>query len=203
MRDLVSIVLASASPRRYELLTSLGLDVVVMPSGLMEGDRPGHTPQSLAVYYAAAKADAVFARTPGETVVAADTVVDLAGQALGKPRDAAEARAMLEALAGRDHFVHTAYSIRSPGGTLDGLGTSRVWFAPRDDAATRSVRRGRRTVRQSGRLRGAGPGRSAGRAHRRRFLHRDGLPTGRLHPPPAGVGTALAGAATPSEAISV
>src|SRR5271156_4402507 len=104
MRELHAIVLASASPRRYELLTALGLDVRVVPSSVEEGDRPGYDPRQLAALHASAKADAV-PREPAAVIVAADTVVELDGRSLGKPRDAAEATAMLRALAGRDHVV--------------------------------------------------------------------------------------------------
>lgn len=133
MRDLVSIVLASGSPRRYELLRSLGLDVIVMPSGVVEGERPGLSPRCVAAFYAAAKADAVFSRRGKEIVLAADTVVDLDGRALGKPLDRDDARAMLRALAGREHVVHTAYSVRSTTASLDGMGSTRVRFAACDD----------------------------------------------------------------------
>jgi septum formation protein len=135
MRELVSIILASASPRRLTLLSALGLDVNVEPSGVVEGDRPGVSAQRLAAFYAAAKADAVFARNRAATVVAADTVVDRDGAVLGKPADARSARTMLRSLAGREHIVHTAYSIRAPEGRLDGAGSTRVHFAPLDDAA--------------------------------------------------------------------
>jgi septum formation protein len=111
MRELHAVLLASASPRRYELLTSLGLDVRVLPSEVDEGDRPGYAPRDLAAFYAAAKADAVAAREPGNVVIAADTVVDLDGVALGKPVDAADAERMLSALSGRAHVVHTAYVV--------------------------------------------------------------------------------------------
>ncbi|MDQ2908908.1 MAG: Maf family protein [Candidatus Eremiobacteraeota bacterium] len=133
MHDLVSIVLASGSPRRNELLRSLGLDVTVMPSEVSEGERPGLSPRALAAFYAAAKADAVFARVSAEMVVAADTVVDLDGRGLGKPAGSDDARAMLRALAGREHLVHTAYSVRSPQGCLDGMGSTRVRFAALSD----------------------------------------------------------------------
>jgi septum formation protein len=108
MRELRSIVLASASPRRLELLSSLGLDVRVVPSNVDEGDRPGYGPRDLAALHAAAKADAVAAHGLEGLIVAADTVVDLDGSALGKPRDAREAAAMLGALSDRLHIVHTA-----------------------------------------------------------------------------------------------
>ncbi len=114
MRELRSIVLASASPRRLELLSSLGLDVRVVPSNVDEGDRPGYGPRDLAALHAAAKADAVATRGLEGLIVAADTVVDLDGAALGKPRNAAEAVAMLGALSDRLHIVHTACEALDP-----------------------------------------------------------------------------------------
>jgi septum formation protein len=138
MRELHAVLLASASPRRYELLTSLGLDVRVLPSEVDEGDRPGYAPRDLAAFHAAAKADAVAAREPGHVVVAADTVVDLDGVALGKPVDAADAERMLSALSGRAHVVHTAYvvmddSVRRVARTL----STNVRFAPLSDETRR------------------------------------------------------------------
>lgn len=134
MRELVSVVLASASPRRLALLEALGLDVAVVPSGVVEGERAGLTALPLAAFHAAAKANAVSAGDPGATVVAADTVVDRDGAILGKPADAQAARAMLRSLAGREHIVHTAYALRAPEGKLDGNASTRVRFARFDDA---------------------------------------------------------------------
>jgi septum formation protein len=134
MRTLLSIVLASASPRRFELLCSLGLDVRVLPSDVNEGDRPGFGPRELAAFYAEAKADAVAGRGEPGLIVAADTVVDLDGKALGKPADAREAAAMLRALAGREHLVHTAYALRerAPAIAFGTTSTTRVRFAALD-----------------------------------------------------------------------
>jgi septum formation protein len=135
MAELLSIVLASASPRRFDLLTSLGLHVDVHPSGLDEGDRLGYGPRELAAFHASAKADAGVTGRSAGVIVAADTVVDLDGVALGKPPTAAAAAEMLRALSGRDHLVHTAYvaidaaSNRRIGATL----TTRVKFAPLGD----------------------------------------------------------------------
>lgn len=131
MRNLLSIVLASASPRRFELLTSLGLDVRVVASDVNEGDRPGFEPRELAAFYAEAKAVAVAGRGVAGLIVAADTVVDLDGKALGKPLSPRDAADMLRALAGREHLVHTAYALREPAyevafGTTS---TTRVRFA--------------------------------------------------------------------------
>jgi septum formation protein len=111
MRDLLTIVLASVSPRRRELLSSLGVEVRVVPSDVEEGDRPGHGPRELAAFHAAAKADAVARIERDALIVAADTVVDLDGMSLGKPTDDAEAARMLHSLSGREHRVHTAYVV--------------------------------------------------------------------------------------------
>jgi len=132
MRELHEIVLASISPRRRELLASLGLHVIVVPSEIDEGDRPGYASLDLAKLHAGTKADVVAAREPRHVTLGADTVVELAGVSLGKPRDCAEAGQMLAALAGRDHLVHTAFSlVDGPSGRriADSV-TSRVWFHP-------------------------------------------------------------------------
>ncbi len=131
MRNLLSVTLASASPRRFELLTSLGLDVRVVPSEIVEGDRPGFGPRELAALHAGAKADTVAEREAGGLIVAADTVVDLDGKSLGKPVGTRQARAMLGALAGRQHLVHTAYALREAAHSIavDVTLTTRVRFA--------------------------------------------------------------------------
>jgi septum formation protein len=129
------ILLASASPRRLELLQSLGFRVRVEPSTYDEPDDPATTPRELAIRHAAAKAREVRARFPDEIVVAADTVVDVDGQALGKPRDAAEAHQMLRTLSGREHQVHTAYAIALPGRAelFEDAATTQVRFYPLED----------------------------------------------------------------------
>jgi len=93
------------------LLLSLGLAVRVVPSDFDEGERPGYAPRELAAHHAGEKADVVAGREPDALVVAADTVVDRDGIALGKPRDRTEAHEMLASLSGRDHVVHTAYVV--------------------------------------------------------------------------------------------
>jgi septum formation protein len=106
------IVLASASPRRSALLRSLGLDVETAVSGY--GEPPlDLAPAGLAAAHAAAKLDAVVATFDAfvAPIVAADTVVDVDGNAWGKPADAAEATRMLRILSGREHVVHTAFAL--------------------------------------------------------------------------------------------
>jgi septum formation protein len=105
-----SVALASASPRRRELLASLGLRVTVIPSAYDEKPLPGVAPLELALRHARGKA--AGAAPADALIVAADTVVDVDGTDLGKPADVADARAMLGRLAGRWHTVHTAFALR-------------------------------------------------------------------------------------------
>ncbi len=124
------IALASASPRRRELLTSLGLLVDIVPTKYDERPIAHLAPAELALVHARGKAAGASA---GDLIVAADTVVDLDGESLGKPRDRAEARAMLARLSGRDHRVHTAFALRDPAGRAsEGIETTLVRFAPLD-----------------------------------------------------------------------
>ncbi len=128
-KELRAIVLASASPRRSELLRSLGLIVDVVPSGYAEPEDNELAPPELATRHAGAKLDRVRERFPTAVVVAADTVVDLDGRSLGKPRDALEATAMLRSLSGRSHLVHSAYALAVPDAqTLARLSTTLVRF---------------------------------------------------------------------------
>ncbi len=115
---LTSIVLASASPRRLELLRSLGLDVEVAPSGYHEPDSPHLSPAELASAHAHEKLGAAIAKIgePAVPVVSADTVVDVDGVALNKPSGNDDASRMLRALSGREHLVHTAFALAVPGG---------------------------------------------------------------------------------------
>jgi septum formation protein len=122
--------LASASPRRLELLQSLGLDVHVVPSGYHEPDRAELAPRELATEHARAKCETVAMRFPNDVVVAADTVVDVDGTAFNKPADAADARRMLAALSGRTHVVHTSLAICAGGTTTVECESTRVTFFP-------------------------------------------------------------------------
>ena len=115
---LTRIVLASASPRRYDLLRSLGLAVEVVHSGYEEPALAGVTPAELASRHAAEKLRFALcngAAASGAPVLAADTVVDLDGVALGKPAGAQEAARTLGRLSGRTHQVHTAFALAVPG----------------------------------------------------------------------------------------
>ena len=111
-----SIVLASASPRRRELLTSLGVEFTVLVPAIEEIAQPGETPPAFAERLASEKAAAVSA-DPETTIIAADTIVVQDGNILGKPSDEAHAAEMLSSLSGKTHEVITGVCIRKKAGS--------------------------------------------------------------------------------------
>jgi septum formation protein len=124
------LVLASASPRRLDLLRQIGLEPdVVDAAELDETELPNETPRRLAQRLAAAKAALVGARQPGAHVLAADTVVAVGRRVLPKAETEAEVRACLKLLSGRAHRVLTAVWVAAPDGRTAGrLAESRVWI---------------------------------------------------------------------------
>jgi len=123
------ILLASASPRRSELLRQVGIAHEVRPVDVDEAVRPGEAPPAYVLRLAEAKAAALWRRlAPAERrpVLAADTTVALEGSIFGKPADLAEARAMLGQLSGRTHEVHTAVALKHAGGAAARVSSSRV-----------------------------------------------------------------------------
>ncbi|MSU24448.1 MAG: septum formation protein Maf [Opitutus sp.] len=130
------LILASASPRRRELLAQLGVPFEVVVAEVIEHEEPSTDPRVMVAHNAALKADWVAARHPGAIVLGADTTVFLDGAALNKPRDAAEARAMLRRLSGRTHTVFTGIAVRRMSDALrfdEGV-ASEVTFKPIDAA---------------------------------------------------------------------
>jgi nucleoside triphosphate pyrophosphatase len=111
-----SLLLASASPRRRELLAKLGVDFEVLASEVAEEPRPGESGEAFACRTAREKAVEVAARRPSHWVLAADTVVVRDGDILGKPLDGSDAAQMLRRLSGRTHQVLTAVALYAPGG---------------------------------------------------------------------------------------
>lgn len=111
------LLLASASPRRSELLRQIGVPHVIAAAEVDETPAPGEPPRELALRLARAKAEAGAAgAAPGQATLGADTVVALDGRLFGKPRDAADARTMLEALSGRAHEVWSGVALAHGGG---------------------------------------------------------------------------------------
>ncbi|MBS3885505.1 MAG: septum formation inhibitor Maf [Dethiobacter sp.] len=112
------LVLASTSPRRAELLRQLGLTFVVSASGVAEEEKE-QDPAALVKLLAISKAKAVAAKFADGVIIAADTVVCLDGELLGKPQDAKDAARMLASLSGRRHEVLTGVAVlRQPDGLL-------------------------------------------------------------------------------------
>lgn len=136
------IYLASQSPRRRELLKQMGVnfDVVVLrgPKGRggveeipLENEEPGPFALRMAVEKSQQGANAVAARLlTVKPVLGADTVVDVDGEIIGKPRDLAHAGEILKRLSGRAHWVHTGVAVAMPQGTESRLSSSKVEFAP-------------------------------------------------------------------------
>lgn len=111
------IILASASPRRRELLAEAGIHFEVIPSPAEEIHDPAIAPGTLCEKNATLKAAAIATHHPGAWIIGADTLVFLEGHPLGKPTSHAEAAAMLAALSGRVHHVRTGVCVIDPTGT--------------------------------------------------------------------------------------
>lgn len=112
------LILASASPRRRELLGQLGVAFEVVPAEVTEHEAADADPRQMVAHNAALKAEWVSAHHPEATVLGADTTVFIDNVVLNKPRDLAEARGMLRRLSGRTHTVFTGLAVRR---AADGL----------------------------------------------------------------------------------
>lgn len=128
------LLLASASPRRAELLQTAGIPFECVPSSAAELPSGALPPDELVVENARRKAEEVSARFPGRLVLGADTMISLDGQALGKPSDRADAKRMLRALSGRTHEVLTGVCVTDGNKTVPALSVTRVTFRALDDA---------------------------------------------------------------------
>ncbi|HEY9227749.1 MAG TPA: nucleoside triphosphate pyrophosphatase [Gemmatimonadaceae bacterium] len=126
------VILASASPRRRELLGLVGIDYEVRPANIDESYLPGETPREHAERLAREKAAAIDA--PDAVTIGSDTIVVVDGDVLGKPRDRAHAREMLRRLSGRSHTVMTGVAVRWRGPVVSGLEEVRVTFRALSDA---------------------------------------------------------------------
>ncbi len=123
------VVLASASPRRRQLLTDMGIAFTVLPATCDESVPEGTLPRAAAQLLAERKARAVADTLPKHTlVIAADTLVDLFDTALGKPKDEDDAFRMLCEMSGKKHFVHTGIAVSLEGRLLSAVDTTSVQF---------------------------------------------------------------------------
>lgn len=130
------LILASASPRRRELLQQAGVIFTIIPSNTAEDIRPGEAPEVYALRVAREKATDVATHQPGNWVLGADTIVVIDDTILGKPRDAADGFRMLRLLSDRTHRVMTAFVLFDPNGQAyaNQIVTSQVTFKPLADA---------------------------------------------------------------------
>ncbi len=133
MIELPKLVLASASPRRSEILTSVGWDFTVHAADIDESERAGESPERYVERLASEKAATVAGSYPDQIVLGADTTVVVASQMIGKPVDHADAVRMIGMLAGNWHEVLTGVAVYSKGRTVSGVQRTRVKFAPMSD----------------------------------------------------------------------
>jgi septum formation protein len=129
MGDSSKVILASASPRRLQLLRATGIEFEVIASRVTEQRNPDEAPRDYALRMAREKAQAVSIRFPEAIVIGADTIVVCETQILEKPADAGDARRMLQMLSGRTHTVVTAFALAQGGKILEASPVeSRVTF---------------------------------------------------------------------------
>jgi septum formation protein len=125
-----SVILASQSPRRRELLTLVGIAHTVRPADIDESALPDEEPRTHCERLAREKVEAIAEREPDALIIGSDTIVVVDGDVLGKPRDEAEARRMLTRLSGRSHVVMTAVAARYRGKERSAVEEVGVTFHP-------------------------------------------------------------------------
>ena len=122
----MTLVLASTSPRRYQILSLLGLPFLMVPPAsreVLSGARP---PAQEALHQARQKAASLVSRFPDAVILGSDTLINLDGRLIGKPSSLDDARAILQRLRGRTHDVVTAVSILDQSKNVDAVETARV-----------------------------------------------------------------------------
>ena len=129
MIKLPKLILASGSPRRAEIMNSVGWDFEKDVPDVDESVIDGESPEDYVVRLAKTKADVIAERHTGEMVLGADTTVVIEDQIIGKPLDIEDAHRMLEMLSGNWHEVLTGVAVVNNGGTNTGLQRTRVKFA--------------------------------------------------------------------------
>lgn len=134
MIELPKLILASGSPRRSEILTSVGWEFEKHVADIDESELPGESPEDYVVRLAREKAEAVAVNFPGMPVLGADTTVVIDAQILAKPLDLDDARRMLRMLSGNWHAVLTGVAVVRDGVTRSDIQSTRVKFASMSDA---------------------------------------------------------------------
>lgn len=134
MIELPKLILASGSPRRSEILNSVGWEFTKHVADIDETEHDGELPDDYVLRLACEKAEAVAVNFPGEIVLGADTTVVIDKQIIGKPVNLADARRMLSMLAGNWHEVLTGVAVVEKGETRSAIQRTRVKFAPMTEA---------------------------------------------------------------------
>lgn len=134
MIELPKLILASGSPRRAEILNSVGWDFTKHVADIDESERIGESPDDYVVRLACEKAGAVAHQYPGEIVLGADTTVVINGGMLAKPLDLDDARRMLGILSGNWHEVLTGIAVVLDGNVVSAVQSTRVKFAEMSEA---------------------------------------------------------------------
>jgi septum formation protein len=134
MIELPKLILASGSPRRAEILTSVGWEFTKHVADIDETEHEGESPEAYVVRLACEKATAVADQYPGEFVLGADTTVVIDEQIIAKPVDLDDARRMLTLLSGNWHEVLTGVAVVRNGDIQSGIQSTRVKFATMSDA---------------------------------------------------------------------
>lgn len=134
MIKLPKLILASGSPRRSEILSSVGWEFTKHVADIDETEGEGELPADYVVRLAREKAEAVAVNYPGETVLGADTTVVIDNQIIGKPLDIDDSKRMLSMLSGKWHEVLTGVAVVENGKTRSGIQGTRVKFAPMTEA---------------------------------------------------------------------
>ncbi|MFA5075857.1 MAG: nucleoside triphosphate pyrophosphatase [Patescibacteria group bacterium] len=127
------IILASISPRRQMVLEKMGIDFEVIPSDYEEDMTLNLEPSELVKFLSLGKARTVAAKNPGRVVLGGDTIVVLGNEVIGKPRDIAEAKVMLQKLSGRSHLVYTGFSLIRDSQEFSDFSQAKVYFKKLDD----------------------------------------------------------------------
>jgi len=122
----LTLVLASTSPRRYQILALLGLPFLMVPPACREVLSGARPPAQEALHQARQKAASLVSRFPDALILGSDTLINLDGRLIGKPSSPGDARGILQRLRGRTHDVVTAVSILYQSKTVDAVETARV-----------------------------------------------------------------------------
>jgi septum formation protein len=130
----MTLILASASPRRRDLLTQAGLRFDVLPAHIDETLQPNETPTAYVQRLALEKAQAIYTLHPQATVLGADTTVVCEQKILNKPTDLSDAERILRQLSDRVHQVHTGIAVVTPTTQRSHVETTSVFFSAIPDA---------------------------------------------------------------------